>query len=346
MAKTVYIHIGLPKTGTSSIQLVLQDRAAALAEQGVVYPRDAQRTANHRTFVTAVGGRRIARVTKLDVAKCQASVAETTAVFRSEPGARALVWSHESLAGSVGRWEFRFLEQVATGLDLKVILYVRYTSDWMESQYRQLLWGQSLRPIDSISREELLGIQSLCERWLGNIDATSICGKITERLPCAEILLRSFDADRRHNRLVPGFLQTIGATLPFPEHEVRAAAYVANASRPAVDTALLDRMWRGGLDAAAIAALAKSLASTASAAAAHDTGLRLQLVPQACADSARLAYAAACERFPQLPRQPESKEALTDATELRERMTGRLETVRVRLGEEAFGRVLSVIRTA
>jgi hypothetical protein len=344
-AKAMYMHIGLPKTGTSSIQLVLQERAAMLAEQGVVYPRDIQGIANHRTFVTAIGGRRIARVTNLDVAKCQASVAETIAAFRSDADTTAIVWSHESLAGCVDRWEFRFLEELAAGLDIKVILYVRYTSDWMESQYRQLLWGQSLRPMESISREELLDIRRLCERWLRNIDATSICGKIEKRLPHAEILLRSFDADRQH-QLLPSFFNMIGANLPVQHYEAHAASYRTNATRPGIDTALLHAVWRGGIDSATITLLARTLEKTARSAAVQNEGLQLQLVPQDCADTARLAYAAVCAQFPQLPCQPGATEALTSATELRDRMIARLEAVRARLDKVTFDRVLSAVREA
>lgn len=38
MATRVYLHVGLPKTGTTFIQSVLWENRAALAEQGIVYP--------------------------------------------------------------------------------------------------------------------------------------------------------------------------------------------------------------------------------------------------------------------------------------------------------------------
>jgi hypothetical protein len=345
LAKTVYIHIGLPKTGTSSIQLVMRAAEDDLRVQGVVYPADAQQISNHRTFLAAVGGRRMARVTKLDAAKCQALIAGTTAKFRSDPTVGTLVWSHESLAGSVPRWEFGFLEALVAGFDLKVILYIRYTSDWMESQYRQLLWGQSLRPMDSISREELLGIRRLCERWLRNVAPGSIYGTLVARLPRAEILLRSFDADRHNDQLVPKFLELIGADLRGASQKTHAAAHKANVSRPAVDTALLHEMWRGGLDPASISVLATTLQKTAKSAVSFDTGIRLRLVPQECREAARATYAAAAEAFPQLPSEPEEGAPITDAAELHERQIARLESVRERLGPDLFRQILQ-IRTA
>jgi len=36
--KTVYLHIGLHKTGTTFLQNVLRANTEALAEQGIIYP--------------------------------------------------------------------------------------------------------------------------------------------------------------------------------------------------------------------------------------------------------------------------------------------------------------------
>ena len=38
MAQRVFLHVGLPKTGTTYVQTVLWRNRAALAEQGLVYP--------------------------------------------------------------------------------------------------------------------------------------------------------------------------------------------------------------------------------------------------------------------------------------------------------------------
>src|ERR1700712_802256 len=38
MAHRVYLHVGLPKTGTTYVQTVLWENRPALAEQGIVYP--------------------------------------------------------------------------------------------------------------------------------------------------------------------------------------------------------------------------------------------------------------------------------------------------------------------
>ena len=45
MRRQIYLHIGFPKTGTTSIQTWLTEHAAALAAHGVLYPaigRDGQ----------------------------------------------------------------------------------------------------------------------------------------------------------------------------------------------------------------------------------------------------------------------------------------------------------------
>jgi hypothetical protein len=213
----------------------------------------------------------------------------------------------------------------------------------MESQYRQLVWGQSLRPVGGISRAELLDVHRLCQRWLRNIDAGTLHDGLAERLPHSEIVLRSFDVDRHQNRLVPEFLKIIGANGSFVE-KAGAGGYVANASRPVVDTAILYGVWRGGLDATTINVLAKSLVANASLPAEYYSGLRLQLIPQDSAECARAAYVATRARFPQLPAQPDEDVVQTPETEMRERMFARVETVRARLGEGAYSQIVSVLR--
>lgn len=337
----MYLHIGLPKTGTSSIQLTLYHNQAMLLGAGVLYPRDPQKVSNHRTFLAAVGGPVMARFTKLDVAESQRLIVKATETFRSDQTTRTLMWSHESLAGSLLQWDCRFLGEIAAGLDLKVILYVRYTDEWLESRYRQMLWGQTLRPMDGTRRERLLDVRKLCQGWLASTDMQKFCGTLAAKLPRAQILLRSFDADRVADQLVPKFLDLIGAP-PSPTNGRSVALSAANATRPVADTALVYEMWRAGLDQTTIEQVGRALVETAKSAAAADGDLRLRLIPQDCADAARIAYAAAVEAFPQLPSQPESNTRFATGAELRERMVTRLESIREELGEHLFQQVRSV----
>ena len=53
----IYLHVGLPKTGTSSIQAALDARVASLAEAGVLYPGGRHRA--HRLAAYDLLGQRV-----------------------------------------------------------------------------------------------------------------------------------------------------------------------------------------------------------------------------------------------------------------------------------------------
>ena len=46
----VILHVGLPKTGTSTIQFALQDHQAALAREGVLFPTGSHEKQRHAAF--------------------------------------------------------------------------------------------------------------------------------------------------------------------------------------------------------------------------------------------------------------------------------------------------------
>ena len=144
--KTVVLHIGYPKTGTSSLQWFLHTHREALREQGVCYPVTGQ-AADHAHHKLAFSLRdnnyeqwseaqRIQLFADLD-AEILASDADTL-VLSSELFLDALDHIRTS----------KEFERILHGRALRVICFLRKQSTFLESLYRQFIWDTTHRLTD------------------------------------------------------------------------------------------------------------------------------------------------------------------------------------------------------
>lgn len=128
---TFYIHIGAGKTGTSSIQEVLQSNTKILAENGFFYPNlDKVNTPpvfNHAAYLLKNNNNK-AKISE-DIIQCFN--------YCKKNNLTSVILSWESPA----YWAWRYIVSAINSLNaqLKIIFYVRRQDSWLESAWKQ--WG-------------------------------------------------------------------------------------------------------------------------------------------------------------------------------------------------------------
>jgi hypothetical protein len=145
MKKIIHLHLGLPRTGTTSIQAYLRRNDRLCRSQGVLYPGAAEHPSfltqsNHTIFYNAVIGKIAAPCGGLDVEGCRTIVANVIRAFVSADDLENLIWSHESLSDSARVWDVDWLTSIIGDVEVSALVYARYTDEWIESLYGQNIW--------------------------------------------------------------------------------------------------------------------------------------------------------------------------------------------------------------
>jgi len=210
MPKTVYLHIGMQKTGTSSIQDALLGKRTPLKAAGVDYlpamiqPRGAHHNA---AWDLARHGR-----------------------YRPElPGIEALLaacWNSEAERIFVSSEDFSFLDDLTVtelkamtqGLEIHPIICIRNQVEWAESMYsqaakRNFLGSFSEYIATRLTRTGRLDLYHVVHRWIGAFgrDNTHIvvyenCADISEDVSAILGVKLDADKDRRNSSLNERFV--------------------------------------------------------------------------------------------------------------------------------------------
>ena len=156
------VHVGMGKTGTSSIQHFLRANEEVLAEHGVLYPRSpgGRRHIRLGLFITPdaeFSGSRVARRQRKDPV-WRDQILESPAAFRDAfetalvdevdaSGQPRVLLSDEAVFGS-SEGSMRLLGDFARrhGADLRLVCYLRRQDDHVASRYQQAVkWGEVRR---------------------------------------------------------------------------------------------------------------------------------------------------------------------------------------------------------
>ena len=136
--RKLYVHVGQAKTGSSSIQSMLDRLSPALERSGMHVVTTAAVAGNHRWLTTAQDGDR-ASSHRAARARCRALVNE---VRRCR--AASFVVSAEEFSSPRGRMpSVRFFAAVAeaANLEVEVVACVRPQWQWMEAAWTQGVWS-------------------------------------------------------------------------------------------------------------------------------------------------------------------------------------------------------------
>jgi hypothetical protein len=224
---TAYLHIGYPKTGTSSIQVFLRDNAQALLRLGYHVPQIGQgRVGAHHALVRTLSG--------LPVPPQQA-VAEAEIVRElAGVGDRAILISSEMLTNFLSDPQVApvLLGKLrAMGLRPVYIVYVRNQSQWLNSAYSQGVKSfRSMIGFDQyVAQVMAAGEGYNYNRWIGLAQQHD-----------AELRVRPFSKEIRDTGVVADFLRAIDVdpSQPFaesPRTNESAGPFAVEAARRLLD---------------------------------------------------------------------------------------------------------------
>jgi hypothetical protein len=177
--KTIILHIGYPKTGTSSLQWFLHTHRDAIRRQGVYYPLTGQAPDHAHHQLPFSLGANPHRGVGLDPEPSPLFSALASEI--DECGADTIVLSSEVFLGNLERLRAsREVAAILEGRTLRVICFVRRQATFLESLYRQFIWGPKTRfagrPDAFIDANPVVGDYhgplSMWRAWVGpnNID--------------------------------------------------------------------------------------------------------------------------------------------------------------------------------
>ncbi|MCF7702154.1 hypothetical protein [Loktanella sp. M215] len=210
------LHIGLQKTGTSSVQVMLASSAEALAEQGMVYPAlPSPRQPRSGVWTSPFRHNCIA-----------GTYADFNSVFEIMTAAEAAVFWHDLRRG--GRTpilsaeefsrqrDFTSLKAALDGFEVEVVVYLRRQDRYVESLYNQQNKILVQRGDQSLMSEGFLTTPDLDHfvrrsGYRGILDYADLLHRVETQLTPARIHVRHFDrAAMRGSDVCSDFCDAIG----------------------------------------------------------------------------------------------------------------------------------------
>ncbi|MFD2672020.1 hypothetical protein [Marinicrinis sediminis] len=188
--KKVYLHIGTPKTGSSSLQKYLFENRTTLIKQGFIYPEDVIEN-RHQNLLQAVLNHDWLSFMRFFENIAVLLVHSDTILVSSEG-----FYNYTSQFSEVGKL---FWQAMAKVVNLKIIVYLRKHDEFLESFYRQCVINPKVE--NSRIGDPIYG-QNLCisdflehERVKANIDYASSL-KVWCRIAGEEnVIVRPYKAD-------------------------------------------------------------------------------------------------------------------------------------------------------
>ena len=257
MRPRLYIHVGMPKTGTTSLQVYCTQQRDWLAQHGVYYPhtmRAPHPTASqHRYLNTA-----LRRASVLSMAEPAQVLCDLAAEIAAS-GLPAALLSEEQF--SYHPWQAApWLAQLRRWFDVHIVCMVRRADRWVESMYAQAVRGgyraTFAQFLQADATQERLFLRRFLEPWGRAFGASHVhlmavtAGSCSAALiSCLLAIPMSPTAPPRANPSLPGeaimFLRAMPPLSPaalrgFNQRGARALAALCDPS-PYVGLAQADR---------------------------------------------------------------------------------------------------------
>lgn len=207
--KTVYLHIGQTKAGSTAIQLFLHLNRVRLAAQGVCYPSapaGAAQPSQHRFLMDAIMN------AKGDMSVAAHGWQSLVAEIRDTP-CPAVILSEETLwhlfqenRPLKRRW-IQWIAQQLSGLDLRVVCYLRRQDEWLESWFHQMAKAPVHRPVTEMSFEAFCAWQ----QQMATTDYQGMLADWASVLGEDKLMVRPYRADRlKQGDVVADFCDWLG----------------------------------------------------------------------------------------------------------------------------------------
>jgi len=134
----ILFHIGMGKTGTSSIQQALQQNTKQLAARKVAY-LGMWFTAIHPSFQGLAGQRKFFQSTDEAILGYARRLADVLRARATEDGTEVFIHSNEGLFGQIEKFAPFITELRARGVEVEILAYMRDPHAWLPSAFTQ--WG-------------------------------------------------------------------------------------------------------------------------------------------------------------------------------------------------------------
>lgn len=202
--KKLYIHIGTHKTGSTTIQSILENEKKKLLNEGILYLG--------LFYDHAKGMKSLEEIDEYLIKDFRQEVKKRIAQYEDR-NPHTLVTSNEKFSGH-DRWMYRNSTILAKtlwqifepfGFDIKIIVYLRRQDKFLESAYKQKVKRDSSFTFDVYLKEETEDIYNFY--WDSFLDSyAEFFGK-------ENIIVRSFDKKNllKKNSLIQGFGNIIGS---------------------------------------------------------------------------------------------------------------------------------------
>lgn len=144
---TVYLHIGAPKTATSTLQHVLANNYQRLLNEGVLYPQDMRQGHAHHPLVCDLmethRGQTLPDIWYGNITRGQAWPLLQAEIKRHESQIHSIIISSELFFGQVHDLDLMLKEAAIylQGHDIRVIVYLRRQDELYSSFYNQDVKG-------------------------------------------------------------------------------------------------------------------------------------------------------------------------------------------------------------
>lgn len=222
---TLYLHIGLNKTGTSSIQKFFNNNHQVLESLGVLYPRTGLHDSAHYGFSKKLIGLPSAANVSLadgiqDVIR-EAATKKQNVVISSE---YLFLATYEQI------FEIKqFLDK--TGVDIRIVIYLRRHDYWVDSLFNQAVKTAPGNQVWDLDIREyfiyLLGAAEFEIRYPKIID------KWADVFGQGNVLVRPFEKSQFYNGdLIWDFCRLIGLELPAELEKKGVSTFLVNESVP------------------------------------------------------------------------------------------------------------------
>ena len=217
MAKSLFLHVGLPKTGTTTLQRYFKKNKSLMAEQGIHYYLDDAHCkfwfANH---VLALSVRNVEHP-RIKYSGSRDEVWDRFEEYSTSVSGPLLI-SSEVFSEGV---DIEYVRERLSGFSVKVMIYLRPQDLFVESLYRQTIWGGAEHSFDlflskMLSQESLIYSNKL-KLWADLFGSDSLeVGVLGKNLYkndlCADACMRLGIQDERffgiepHNEAIPKFI--------------------------------------------------------------------------------------------------------------------------------------------
>lgn len=183
--KTLFLHIGLQKTGTTTIQTFLTKNRLLLAENGFVYPNPSSvriglDSLNHGHLSLSLNG--YWRDTPHRLSREEAWGELRNLYFETD---RHLLVSHEGLSTPQIEPHLGFIKKILGGIYVKAIIYLRRQDIFAQSVYKERLKANGKygfhESYEHGDYRRLLDFYSILQGWQGCVGKDNVIVRIFEK---------------------------------------------------------------------------------------------------------------------------------------------------------------------